>query len=56
MNPKAPTGIGYSLVADGFGRVHAAAGPSRRRCVVDVDPAVPAQARTATGALANRRL
>ena len=56
VNPKAPTGIGYSLVADGFGRVRAAAGAGPETLVVDVDPAVSAKARTATGALANRRL
>jgi predicted amidohydrolase len=56
VNPKAPTGIGYSLAADGFGRVHAAAGAGPETLLVDADPAVPAKARTATGALANRRL
>ncbi|GAA3579035.1 carbon-nitrogen hydrolase family protein [Amycolatopsis ultiminotia] len=56
VNPKAPTGIGHSLVADGFGRVTAALGPSPDRLVVDVDPAGAVQARGATGALANRRL
>jgi predicted amidohydrolase len=56
VNPKAPTGIGYSLVADGFGRVAAQAGAAPETLLVDVDPAVPAKARAATGALANRRL
>ncbi|MEV6442473.1 carbon-nitrogen hydrolase family protein [Amycolatopsis sp. NPDC051716] len=56
VNPKAPTGIGYSLVADGFGRVLAQAGAAPETLLVDVDPAVPAKARAATGALANRRL
>ena len=56
VNPKAPTGIGHSLVSDGFGRVHAAAGAGPETLLVDVDPAVSAKARTATGALANRRL
>ncbi|MFJ1763970.1 carbon-nitrogen hydrolase family protein [Amycolatopsis sp. NPDC088138] len=56
VNPKAPTGIGHSLAADGFGRVHAAAGAGPETLLVDVDPAVSARARTATGALANRRL
>ncbi|MDX3194122.1 carbon-nitrogen hydrolase family protein [Streptomyces sp. MN03-5084-2B] len=56
VNPKAPTGIGYSLAADGFGRVRAAAGAAPETLLVDVDPAISAQARTATGALANRRL
>ncbi|MEV7041984.1 carbon-nitrogen hydrolase family protein [Amycolatopsis sp. NPDC051061] len=56
VNPKAPTGIGYSTVSDGFGRVVAQAGAAPETLLVDVDPAVSAQARTATGALANRRL
>ena len=56
VNPKAPTGIGYSTVADGFGRVHAQLGPGPGTVVVDVDPGVAEKARTATGALANRRL
>jgi predicted amidohydrolase len=56
VNPKAPTGIGYSTAADGFGRVHAQLGAGPGTVVVDVDPAVAEKARTATGALANRRL
>jgi predicted amidohydrolase len=56
VNPKAPTGIGYSLASDGFGRVHAAAGAAPETLLVDVDPAVAGKARAATGALANRRL
>ncbi|WP_328614634.1 carbon-nitrogen hydrolase family protein [Amycolatopsis sp. NBC_00355] len=56
VNPKAPTGIGHSLASDGFGRVLASAGPGAETLVVDVDPAVAVAARTATGALANRRL
>lgn len=56
VNPKAPTGIGYSTVADGFGRVHAQLGPEPNQLVVEIDPAVTERARTATGALANRRL
>lgn len=56
VNPKAPTGIGHSIVADGFGRVHAHLGAGPETVVVDIDPAVAAKARTATGALANRRL
>jgi predicted amidohydrolase len=54
VNPKAPTGIGHSLVADGFGRVHARLGADPETVVVDVDPAVADKARVATGALANR--
>ncbi|HVV08745.1 carbon-nitrogen hydrolase family protein [Amycolatopsis sp.] len=56
VNPKAPTGIGYSTAADGFGHVHAAAGPGAELLLVDVDPEVTRKARAATGALANRRL
>lgn len=56
VNPKAPTGIGYSTVSDGFGRVHVQLGAGPETVVVDVDPAVSAKARAATGALANRRL
>ncbi|MEU8638997.1 carbon-nitrogen hydrolase family protein [Amycolatopsis sp. NPDC048633] len=56
VNPKAPTGIGYSTVSDGFGRIAAQAGAGPEMLLVDVDPAVSAKARTATGALANRRL
>ncbi|TNC23912.1 carbon-nitrogen hydrolase family protein [Amycolatopsis alkalitolerans] len=56
VNPKAPTGIGYSTVADGFGRVRAQAGAGPELLMVDVDPEVTEKARVATGALANRRL
>ncbi|WP_158888378.1 carbon-nitrogen hydrolase family protein [Amycolatopsis anabasis] len=56
VNPKAPTGIGYSTVADGFGRVRAQLGAAPETVVVDIDPEVAEQARAATGALANRRL
>jgi deaminated glutathione amidase len=56
VNPQAPTGIGYSMAVDGFGRVHAQLGPGPEETVVEVDPAVAERARSATGALANRRL
>jgi predicted amidohydrolase len=56
VNPKAPTGIGYSTAADGFGRVHGQLGAGPDLLLVDVDPAVAQAARKATGALANRRL
>lgn len=56
VNPKAPTGIGYSIVSDGLGRVHAQAGAAPELLVVDIAPDVAAKARVATGALANRRL
>jgi predicted amidohydrolase len=56
VNPKAPTGIGWSTVADGFGRVVAQLGAAPENVVLDLDPAVAVKARSATGALANRRL
>ncbi|QYN16944.1 carbon-nitrogen hydrolase family protein [Amycolatopsis sp. DSM 110486] len=56
VNPKAPTGIGHSVVADGFGRVLVELGDAPETVVVEVDPAVAGKARGATGALANRRL
>ncbi|WP_020657693.1 carbon-nitrogen hydrolase family protein [Amycolatopsis benzoatilytica] len=56
VNPKAPTGVGYSLVADGFGRIAGQAGAGAEMVVVDVDPEVAGKARVATGTLANRRL
>ncbi|HET6286965.1 MAG TPA: carbon-nitrogen hydrolase family protein [Amycolatopsis sp.] len=56
VHPKAPTGIGYSTVSDGFGRVHTQLGPGPELVVVDLDPAVSGKARVATGVLANRRL
>jgi predicted amidohydrolase len=56
VSPKAPTGIGYSLVADGFGTMHTELGPAPETVVVDIDPSRAEKARAATGALANRRL
>lgn len=56
VDPKIPTGIGYSLVADPFGRVHAQLGPGPETLVVDVDPGLAERSRTATAVLANRRL
>ncbi|MBV9844577.1 MAG: carbon-nitrogen hydrolase family protein [Kutzneria sp.] len=53
---KAPTGIGHSIVADPFGRVHARLGEEPGILVVDVDPAMAAEARAAIPVLANRRL
>jgi predicted amidohydrolase len=53
---KAPTGIGYSLVADPFGRVAGALGAEPDLLVVDVDPAVVVSAREVIPVLANRRL
>jgi predicted amidohydrolase len=51
-----PTGIGYSLVADPFGRVAAALADGPDLLVADVDPAVVRQAREAIPVLANRKL
>lgn len=56
VNPKAPTGIGFSTVADPFGAAHAQAGASPELVVVDIDPDVADASRRATGALANRRI
>ncbi|SDZ10616.1 Predicted amidohydrolase [Amycolatopsis xylanica] len=56
VNPKAPTGIGHSLVSDGFGRMSASLGSAPETVVVDIDPEIAEKARIATGALANRRL
>jgi deaminated glutathione amidase len=53
---KAPTGIGYSLVADPFGRVAGSLAGGPDLLVVDVDPAVVDAAREAIPVLANRRL
>lgn len=56
VNPKAPTGIGHSIVSDGFGRMSASLGSAPETVVVDIDPEIAEKARVATGALANRRL
>ncbi|MGC7099853.1 carbon-nitrogen hydrolase family protein [Amycolatopsis lurida] len=56
VNPKAPTGIGYSTVADPFGRVHAQLGADADLLVVDIDPALSTTSREATAVLPNRRL
>ncbi len=55
-NSTIPMGIGYSTVADGFGRVHAELGPDPELAVVELDPQRADAARAATGTLANRRL
>jgi predicted amidohydrolase len=54
--PGAPTGIGHSLVVDPFGRVREQLAAAPGTLVVEVDPQVTAQARTAIPVLANRRL
>ena len=55
-NPKAPTGIGHSMVADPTGRVVASLDASPGILVVDVDPAVVESTRKVIPVLANRRL
>jgi predicted amidohydrolase len=55
-NPKAPTGIGFSTVADPTGRVHAQLGAEPDVLVVNVDPAVVEDTRRTIPVLANRRL
>lgn len=56
VNPKAPTGIGYSAVADPFGHLHAQLGAEPDLLVADIDSELAAKSREATGVLANRRL
>jgi deaminated glutathione amidase len=56
VNPKAPTGIGYSLVADPTGRVVGALGAEPGVLVVDVDPALVDSTRQVIPVLANRRM
>jgi predicted amidohydrolase len=56
VDPAIPTGIGYTTVADPFGRLHAQLGPEPGMLVVDVDSAVAESSRRATAVLANRRL
>jgi deaminated glutathione amidase len=53
---KAPTGIGYSTVADPTGRIHAQLTAEPGTLVVDVDPALVESTRAAIPVLANRRL
>jgi predicted amidohydrolase len=56
LNPKAPTGIGYSLVADPTGRVVASLEAEPGVLVVDVDPSGVEAVRQQIPVLANRRL
>lgn len=55
-SPKAPTGIGHSLVADPYGRVAGSLEAGPGLLVVDIDPAVVESARRDIPVLANRRL
>jgi deaminated glutathione amidase len=54
--PKVPGGIGYSLVADPTGRVHASLGAEPGMLVVDVDPGQVDEVRKVIPVLANRRV
>ncbi len=54
VHPKAPTGIGYSTVADPFGGVHAQLDAAPDLLVTDIDPTHAEASRKATGVLANR--
>ena len=54
--PGVPTGIGYSTIADPFGRVHDQLGPGPGILVADIDPKRAEESRQATAVLANRRL
>ncbi|MCZ9336788.1 hypothetical protein NGM37_03220, partial [Streptomyces sp. TRM76130] len=54
--PKAPTGIGYSLVAGPDGTVRRAAGAAPELVVADLDPAEVGAVRERISVLANRRL
>lgn len=55
-HPKAPTGIGYSLVADPFGRAVDQLDDAPGLLLTDVDPEVAERSRAATAVLANRKL
>lgn len=54
VSPKAPTGIGYSTVADPFGTLHTQAEAKPELLVTDIDPARAAASREATAVLRNR--
>jgi deaminated glutathione amidase len=55
-HPKAPTGIGYSTVADPTGRIHAQLGSEPDTLMVDIDPDTVTHVRATIPVLANRRL
>lgn len=57
MDPvgKAPTGIGYSLVATPLGQVHDRLGPEPGLLTVDIDPGEAARVRKIVPVLANRK-
>ncbi|MDV6012695.1 carbon-nitrogen hydrolase family protein [Haloechinothrix sp. LS1_15] len=56
VSGKAPTGIGHSLVADPFGRVHDSLDAGPGMLLVDIDDELAHSSRRATGVLANRVL
>lgn len=53
VHPKAPTGVGHSLVADPFGEVLAELGRAEELRVVEIDPEASAQAAQKLPVLAN---
>jgi predicted amidohydrolase len=55
-SPKAPTGIGHSLVADPYGRVHGRLDAAPGLLLADIDPELVDRARREIPVLANRRL
>ena len=56
VNPKAPTGIGYSMAANPYGHPQGSLADSPDMLIVDVDPELAEQSRTDTAVLTNRRL
>lgn len=56
VNRKAPTGIGYTMAADPYGRVQSSLEGAPGMLLVDVDPELADQSRSATAVLTNRRL
>ena len=56
VHPKAPTGIGYTMAADPYGRVDSSLADAPDTLLVDVDPEAAEHSRAATAVLTNRRL
>jgi deaminated glutathione amidase len=55
-HPEAPTGIGHSLIADPYGRVHARLGAAPELLIADIDPSLVDTVRRENPVAANRRL
>jgi predicted amidohydrolase len=55
-DPKIPTGIGYSIAADPYGRIAAQLGDGPDNLVVEIDPETAVKARDLIPVLVNRRL